>query len=205
MKGIFTLFVASFVCAMSFGQSIQKIHKSDGNSIELPISGIDSIDFSGSSSPSLQLHLNDATVQQILISEIDSVTYAGSTSDTAWGNSLLISLAGQVFDENGLPLNGVAVSVGDSQTVTDINGVFYFSEVSVREELGFVTASRSGYFPGSRSFVPVSGTNTVKITLLRKNPAGTFSATSGGVVQAENANIVFMANGFVRNGLPFNG
>jgi len=201
MKRIFTFIAAGFICSLGYGQTQQKIHKSDGSKLELPLLGIDSINFSISQPPSMHIHRGGNITESVLLKDIDSVTYTG----TDWGQPMLIPLAGQISDENGQPVPGAVIRVGSLTEISDTNGVFYFPAALVLERLGYVTASKTSFFPGSRTFLPKQGTNKVEIRLLRKNMAGTIQAASGGTVQAEGVNITFPANGFVKNGAAYNG
>ena len=201
MKHIFTFIAAGFICSLSYGQTEQKIHKNDGSILQLPLSGIDSINFSVSPPASLHIHQTGNVTESILLNDIDSVTYAG----TDWGQPMLIPLAGQVSDEDGQPVPGAVIRVGSLTVTSDTNGVFYLSTAPVLERLGYVTVSKTGFFPGSRTFLPTEGTNRVEIRLLRKNTAGTFQAASGGTVQAEGVSITFTGGGFTKNGTTFNG
>lgn len=201
MKRIFTFIAIGFICSLGYGQTEQMIHKSDGSILQLPLSGIDSINFSVSPPASLHIHQTGKSTESVLLTDIDSVTFAG----TDWGQPVLIQLAGQVFDENGHPVQGTTVRVGSLTSTSDANGVFYFPAAPVLERLGYVTASKAGFFPGSRTFLPTEGTNKVEIRLLRKNLAGGIQAASGGTVQAEGGSITFSGGSFVQNGIAFNG
>lgn len=201
MKRIFTFIAAGLICSLGYGQTEQKIHKSDGSILQLPLSGIDSINFSVSPPASLHIHQEGSSTESILLDNIDSVTYVG----TDWGQPMLIPLAGQVSDEDGQPVPGAVIRAGSLTVTSDANGVFYFPSAPVSERLGYVTASKTGFFQGSRTFLPTEGTNRVEIRLLRKNAAGTFQVASGGTVQAEGVSITFTGGSFVQNGTAFNG
>ena len=121
------------------------------------------------------------------------------------GSDIPIDIAGRVFNESGQPLSGVAVVVGSDAVVTDENGVFFLSDASVKEKLGYVKAIYSGYFTGSRTFVPTEGRNIVNIRLLARNAAGSFNAVSGGTVEKEGVSIVFPGGSFIKDGSPYMG
>jgi uncharacterized protein (TIGR02145 family) len=204
MKHLFAPFLV-FIYTTGFGQSVQKIHKTDGNTLQQTIANIDSVSFSTPPATKLRLRNSDGSLQDVLVSEIDSITFLESEDEANWGKRMQIALAGQIFDEQGQPLSNVTVRAGSDEVVSDVNGAFYFHKASVRQHLGFVSCSRAGYFNGSRSFLPRAGVNTVKINMLQKNNAGAIAATAGGTVQAEGVNITFPANGFVKNGAAYNG
>lgn len=151
------------------------------------------------------LAVSTAFLLTIPACKIDEPLDPTNPANPVWGAMEQVALAGQVADEDGQPLAGVRVWVGSSTVISDNNGVFYIGNASVYERLGTVTASKAGYFTGSRTFLPTGGANTVSIRLLRKNTAGTVAAATGGTVQAEGVSITFTGGGFVQNGNPFNG
>jgi hypothetical protein len=93
------------------------------------------------------------------------------------------SLQGRVVDENGIPVQGAAVTSGAATTSTDINGVFSFSNISLSSRFGFVKVVKQGYFTGSRSIITNAGaSNYVNIQLVPRAVSGTFPAPTGGKV-----------------------
>ncbi|HTI89210.1 MAG TPA: carboxypeptidase-like regulatory domain-containing protein [Puia sp.] len=109
------------------------------------------------------------------------------------------SLQGRVLDENGVPVQGAAVSSGVATTTTDVNGVFTFSRISMSSRFGFVKVVKQGYFTGSRSIITNGGaSNYVSIQLMPRTSKGSFPASSGGtvVVQAGDT-AVFPVAGIV--------
>jgi protocatechuate 3,4-dioxygenase beta subunit len=90
------------------------------------------------------------------------------------------SLQGRVVDEKGMPVQGAAVSSGSATTVTDVNGVFSFSRISMSSRFGFVKAAKQGYFTGSRSIITNAGaSNYVSIQLVPRVLTGSFGAAAG--------------------------
>jgi hypothetical protein len=93
------------------------------------------------------------------------------------------SLQGRVVDENGIPVQGAAVTSGAATTSTDINGVFSFAGISMSSRFGFVQVVKQGYFTGSRSIITNAGaSNYVNIQLIPRTVSGTFAAPTGGKV-----------------------
>jgi hypothetical protein len=94
------------------------------------------------------------------------------------------SLQGRVVDQNGIPVQGAAVTSGSAATSTDINGIFSFSGISMSSRFGYVQVVKTGFFTGSRSIIVTAGSsNYVSIQLIPKTaPAGTFPAPTGGKV-----------------------
>lgn len=93
------------------------------------------------------------------------------------------SLQGRVLDENGVPVQGAAVTSGTATATTDINGVFSFTGISMSSRFGFVKVNKTGYFTGSRSIITNPGaSNYVSIQLVPRAAKGTFPAGSGGSI-----------------------
>jgi uncharacterized protein (TIGR02145 family) len=129
------------------------------------------------------------------------------TPGTLVGNSRTVDVVGQVFDESGAPLIGATVQAGyGSQSVlTDERGFFRLLDIAGFENIALVKVSKAGYFDGSRSFVPTDGQNRVRIALLAKNDAGSFSAAAGGQVNLENVTIDFAPGSISLNGQSYSG
>lgn len=124
-----------------------------------------------------------------------------------FGSATTVNVAGVVLDEAGEPVQGATVMAGfgSQTTTTDEHGVFRLDTISGYTGLGLVRVSKSGYFPGSRSFLPSGTLNTVRIVLLTRTQVGTVNAASGGQVQAQGATVTFASGGFVRNGAAYTG
>ena len=122
-----------------------------------------------------------------------------------FGNTITGSVRGQITDELGKPITFVEVRIGDQIRKTDINGVFMFESAEMEENVGYVTATKAGYFPGSRTFIPKPNGTVVKINLLRTNTAGGFNSTVGGTVSFENVQLQFPANAVTLNGVAYSG
>ncbi|MFT5723964.1 MAG: hypothetical protein ACI9JN_001081 [Bacteroidia bacterium] len=112
------------------------------------------------------------------------------------GQSESHAISGVVVDENNQPVNNARVEIMGSITETDENGFFYVDKAKVYSKHAYVKVVKSGYFLGSRSFYPTSGTNIVDIKLLKKKLAGRFDATTGGTISFESVSID-MGSGFV--------
>ena len=122
-----------------------------------------------------------------------------------FGNPTNGKVMGQITDERGNPITFVEVRIGDQTQKTDINGVFMFESAEMEENVGYVTATKAGYFPGSRTFIPKPNGTVVKINLLRTKTAGGFNSTVGGTVSFENVQLQFPANAVTLNGAAYSG
>jgi protocatechuate 3,4-dioxygenase beta subunit len=123
-----------------------------------------------------------------------------STSDKSGSNpnnipaevTVTANLQGRVLDENGLPVQGAAVSCGTAAATTDVNGVFTFSKTSMSSRFGFVTVVKQGYFNGSRSIITNGGEyNYVSIQLIPRTSKGGFPAPTGGTITVQPGDTAF--------------
>jgi hypothetical protein len=119
-------------------------------------------------------------------------------SDTA---KVSTTVYGVVLDENGNPVSSISVQCGLENTVTNNFGVFYFNNIQVSKNNGFVSVKKSGYYSGIKSFITNPGKpNFVKLKLIPKVLTGTINALAGGVIITNGgAAIDFPANAFVTN------
>lgn len=129
--------------------------------------------------------------------------YADSyTSDTTPAEDHLVtaSLQGRVLDEKGVPVQGASVTSGTATTTTDVNGTFFFTDISLYSRFGTVNVSYSGYFMGSRTFVTsTAGVNYVEIHLLPRTVTGTFDASTGGTITLTGGQSAVFTGGSVVN------
>ncbi|MFT4970125.1 MAG: hypothetical protein ACI9O4_001879 [Chitinophagales bacterium] len=121
------------------------------------------------------------------------------------GASTTASVFGNVIDENGNAVSGAAVSLGASSTITDANGVFFIENASAYEKHAYVTVEKSGFFLGSRAFVPGNDVDNVKIMLLAKQNIGSFDAASGGTVFGNGITIEFQEGVVDASGASYTG
>ncbi len=130
----------------------------------------------------------------------------GATATTSTNNNNIppdaivnASLQGRVVDQNGVPVQGAAVVSGKATTTTDVNGVFTFTNISMSSRFGYVQATKSGYFTGSRSIITNGGaSNFVSIQLVPRSETGSFSATTGGNIAIQTGDTAaFTANSVV--------
>ncbi len=87
--------------------------------------------------------------------------------------------AGIVTDQSGAPISGASIVIGDRQTATDINGVYFLDNASVNIEKAFVTVSKSDYYKSSRTLTAaVNSQINLNFILTRKQEIGTFAVTA---------------------------
>ncbi|MFM7768400.1 MAG: FISUMP domain-containing protein, partial [Bacteroidota bacterium] len=128
-------------------------------------------------------------------------------SSDLWGQGVSASVYGTVTDENGNAVAGATVNAGNNTATTDAQGVFRINGFNAYQNLGYVTVNKTGYFEGSRSFVPVSGGNRVNIRLLSNAPDDVVNSSSGATISDPNSlvEITLPANGIVKNNAPYTG
>jgi hypothetical protein len=132
----------------------------------------------------------------------------GNSIDTPlnFGSEVSKNFSGQIIDENNIPLSNVAITISNKTATTDVNGVFIINNATVHEKFAFVTAKKTGYLDGSRSLVPTSGMNNLKITLLSGTIVGTVnSGTSGSVSLTNGAKVTFDGNFKTTTGMAYSG
>jgi hypothetical protein len=97
------------------------------------------------------------------------------------------SMFGRVVDEQDKPLSGVTVAGGGKTALTDDNGVFVINNVMLDQARAYITATKAGYFGGSRIFQPVKdGTSRPPlIKMLAQKSIGTIKASTGGFVESK--------------------
>src|SRR5690606_18628483 len=94
-------------------------------------------------------------------------------------------------DKDGIPVQNAKVISGEETTLTDINGVFSFTDIKLSTRFGYVKVEKDGYFTGSRSIITTpSSSNFIEIELMQRILKGNFSASGGGVVTVENGQTV---------------
>lgn len=116
-----------------------------------------------------------------------------------FGSTFTSNFMGRVVNENNEAIEGVNISVGGMNTVTDINGVFSIQGASVYEKFAYVKASKTGYINGSRSLVPTSGINQVKIMLLAEDVVATVNTGETSEVSLPNGTEVSFTGEFVKS------
>jgi hypothetical protein len=123
-----------------------------------------------------------------------------------FGNEISRDFVGTITNRNNTPIAGVTIIINDQSTQTDYNGVFIIKNASVNERFAYVKAEKTGYLHGSRSLVPVIGTNRVSIMLLEANVIGTVNSDSFDTVTLPNGSSVNFDGNFIKeDGSPYVG
>lgn len=114
-----------------------------------------------------------------------------------------VTFAGRILDESGQPISDAQVRAGGELAMTDKNGVFRLSPVSLPADNAILQVSKIGYFDFSRAYVVEHfAVKPVTIQLLQKVQVGAFSASTGGTVQVPGgAQLVFPAGAVSHSGV----
>ena len=120
------------------------------------------------------------------------------------------SFTGQVVDESNNPIAGADITLhGPQGGVYETNeyGYFQVKKKKVPGNGAYVSVRKEGFFHGSRTYYPAAGNGKMKIMLISKNPTGSVSSSTGGIVTGpENAIVDLPADGFVlSNGQSYSG
>lgn len=121
------------------------------------------------------------------------------------GGALKLDAFGKISDESGNPISGVQVTISGQNYFSDDNGIVELNDVTAHDRMAFVKAHKTGYFPGSRSFIPQQGVNRFEIMLIAKGQVHTIDARNGGIVQEGNARVEFGTHFIDANGNPYKG
>ena len=109
------------------------------------------------------------------------------------------SVNGFITDDNGDAVESANIKAGAITVATDKFGYFKISNAAFAKSAGFVQVTRTGYFTGYRTFIPVAGKETfIRLQLIPKISAGNVDATTGGTVTTtDGATVTLPANAVV--------
>jgi len=120
----------------------------------------------------------------------DDIFIPEENSDTTinydFGSTVSRDFIGQIIDENEDPIQNVMVNIGSTSAQTDVNGVFIIKNASVKSKFAYITATKASYLKGSRTVIPTSGENNIKIMLLSATVIGTVNSGSTSNVTLPN-------------------
>lgn len=138
-----------------------------------------------------------ALIVAILSAGLTACKKYDTTANSSSGNNIppevtvMASIQGRVIDQNGVPVKGAAVTSGTASATSDINGIFTFSKISLSSRFGYVQATKSGYFTGSRSIITSAGDSSfITIRLISRSETGSFNAATGGKIMVFSGDTV---------------
>ena len=122
------------------------------------------------------------------------------------GTSTTRDFIGQIVNESNTAIAGATVKIGSQTKTTDSNGYFIIKNASVATKMAYITASKTGFLDGSRSLVPTSGINNIKIMLYASTPTQTINSGSASTVTLPNGTKVTFDGSFkTDNGTAYSG
>ncbi|HLA54647.1 MAG TPA: hypothetical protein VK623_00980 [Flavobacterium sp.] len=123
-----------------------------------------------------------------------------------FGPAVSRDFIGQIVDPDNHPIQNATVKIGAASVQTDINGVFIVNSADVHEKLAYITAKKSGFIDGSRSLVPTSGKNNIKIMLIPAIPLETIASGNTSEVSIYSGTKVIFDGAFEdENGNAYSG
>lgn len=139
----------------------------------------------------------------------DDSTSGNGNSDSFtenFGSTTSRDFMGQVIDENKNPIINALVSIGNSTTYTDDNGIFIIKNASVYEKFAHIKVEKIGFLEGSRSLAPTDAMNQVKIMLIANAPIATVNSGEASEVELSNGTKVNFDGAFQdENGNTYTG
>lgn len=109
-----------------------------------------------------------------------------------FGNFANRNFIGQIVNENSQPIEGVEIKIGSITKYTDSKGVFVIKNAAVYEKFAYITAKKEGFINGSRTVVPNSESNTIKIMMLTATVQATVaSGTASNVTLSNGTKVAF--------------
>lgn len=114
--------------------------------------------------------------------------------------TITTTVAGQVIDEFGKPIQDARITVYGKSAVTNQYGTFLIKDVTSPEERTLITVSKNGYLDGFSAEKPiVGGITQVRTGLMGNFPQGIFPSSTGYTATAffDNATVVFPPNAYI--------
>jgi hypothetical protein len=111
---------------------------------------------------------------------------------------VMASIAGQVVDDAGVPVNGATVTTGTHTFVTGSDGVFFFRSISTKENATLVKVAKAGYFHGFRTMsITKNHDHNTRIRIMKMDNTKTFSAIADATITAGAASVSIPKNSVV--------
>jgi len=139
-------------------------------------------------------------------SDDSAISYSDTTFSKNFGSRVSRDFIGQIVDVNKNPIQNATVSIGSKSVQTDENGVFIINDANVYQQFAHIKATKAGFVDGSRSMVPTSGKNNVRIMLLSNDPVETIQSGEQSIVVLPNGTQVKFDGAFKdENGSAYSG
>lgn len=124
------------------------------------------------------------------------------------GQMAYVTFAGQITDQNGMPIAEAMVKAGNESALTDVNGIFRLPQVQLQKNHALLHIQKEGYFEISKPYVVANNSvQNLSIQLLPKAWQGNLDNAQGGTITIFNlASLQFPANAVVdASGNPYVG
>jgi hypothetical protein len=121
------------------------------------------------------------------------------------GKTVSRAFRGTIVDDKSNPLSNVTVSLNGKTVTTNDDGVFTMSNVSVKERFAYITATKVGYFSGSRTMMTHEGLNSLKIMMVPAVVTKTIQTGVVSTVDLGNTSVKFDGSFSTENGAVYNG
>ncbi|MCZ8197653.1 MAG: carboxypeptidase-like regulatory domain-containing protein [Flavobacterium sp.] len=120
------------------------------------------------------------------------------------GKTVNRAFKGVITDEDNNALSGVTVKMNGKTAITDANGVFTLSNVSVKERFAYLTAEKAGYMKGSRTLMTHENLNSLRIMML-KPTIKTIQSGVVSIVEIGKTTVEFDGAFVTESGITYNG
>jgi uncharacterized membrane protein len=132
----------------------------------------------------------------ILIGMLLMSTLACNKDTINEAQKVKVTFTGQIIDQNGIPVYGASVRVGNQFIETGFDGNFNFNPVERQSNNAIIRVAAEGYYTFSRAYyVENNAVKPVTIQLIKRVQVGTFDNASGGTVNIPGGPILkFPAN-----------
>jgi hypothetical protein len=120
------------------------------------------------------------------------------------------TIAGQVVDESGMPMQGVPVAAHGRSAITNKYGHFVLTDVTAPQNRAVVMAKQDGYFTASAAaMTKANGLTEVRLNMMSYGTRKSVNGATGGTLTVSGpsgtASVKFEANGMTVNGQPYTG
>lgn len=106
------------------------------------------------------------------------------------GSTVTTTISGIVVNHNNQPVSGATVTAHGQIKVTNANGEFMFTDITVPSARFYVKSEKQGYFTASRGDVPNTQGTIVRITMMEKKVTHTINSKAGGTANLTNGSMV---------------
>jgi hypothetical protein len=136
---------------------------------------------------------------------VDETILENQTTNFDLGKTVSRAFKGTIVDQNNAALANVTVSLNGKTVTTNAEGIFTLSNVSVKERFAYITATKEGFFNGSRTLMTHEGLNSLTIMMLPVNVTRTIQTGVVSTVALGNTSVQFDGSFSTESGAVYNG